>query len=261
MDNKNDTVTKENKQIVYIAELDQDVDDVIAAEYLHSKNVLKCIVCDPRPSSKEGIDREKSLRALGIEVRYKMPPVAKYVFVGGALTLVSEYIKMHSIDTLVMNGGFAGTNVVNSTNELNKFKGKKYVRTFNFNCDVKATDSVLRSSKRQIGSIMLIGKNVCHDERNTPMGIWSDDEYKEIFDKYRVKPAKLQHDMLACHEGLVNLTDSDKIDVDIDNSYCKYDKLYPCTESGLAGSMTKWGSTKNTDESTYRECVVAVGYK
>lgn len=30
-----------NKEVIYIAELDADVDDVIAAEYLHNKGVLK----------------------------------------------------------------------------------------------------------------------------------------------------------------------------------------------------------------------------
>ena len=58
-----------------------------------------------------------------------MAAIAKYVFVGGALTLVADYIKMHHIDWLVMNGGFVGFNI--AAYELDKFKGKKTVRTFN----------------------------------------------------------------------------------------------------------------------------------
>lgn len=58
-----------------------------------------------------------------------MPAIAKYVFVGGALALVADYIKMHHIDWLVMNGGFVGFNI--AAYELDKFKGKKTVRTFN----------------------------------------------------------------------------------------------------------------------------------
>ena len=40
-----------------------------------------------------------------------MAAIAKYVFVGGALTLVADYIKMHHIDWLVMNGSFVGFNI------------------------------------------------------------------------------------------------------------------------------------------------------
>lgn len=39
-----------NKEVVYIAELDADVDDVVAAYYLHNKGVLKCVVLDPYKS-------------------------------------------------------------------------------------------------------------------------------------------------------------------------------------------------------------------
>ncbi|MFR3157355.1 MAG: hypothetical protein ACLTOK_03620 [Anaerobutyricum soehngenii] len=66
---------------------------------------------------------------IGVSVVKKMPAIAKYVFVGGALTLVADYIKMHHIDWLVMNGGFVGFNI--AAYELDKFKGKKTVRTFN----------------------------------------------------------------------------------------------------------------------------------
>lgn len=43
--------------------------------------------------------------------------------------MVADYIKMHHIDWLVMNGGFVGFNI--AAYELDKFKGKKTVRTFN----------------------------------------------------------------------------------------------------------------------------------
>lgn len=35
------------KEIVYVADLDQDIDDVVAAHYLNNKGVLKCVVYDP----------------------------------------------------------------------------------------------------------------------------------------------------------------------------------------------------------------------
>ena len=53
-----------------------------------------------------------------------------------------------------MNGGFAGNNIVPEKDVLPKFKGKKTMRTFNFNSDVIATDKVLRSTLEQIDKII-----------------------------------------------------------------------------------------------------------
>lgn len=113
------------KEVVYIADLDQDIDDIVAAEYLNNKDVLKCVVLDPLPKTQQGKERVQTLKNLGIDVLNKMPPVAKYVFVGGALTEVARYITTHHIDCLVMNGGFVGSNIVNITDQLEKFREKK----------------------------------------------------------------------------------------------------------------------------------------
>lgn len=234
--------------IVYIAELDQDVDDVIAARYLHQENALACVVLDPYPTTPEGIERLKSLQYLGIPIARRIPPTAKHVFVGGPLTLVANYIKFRRIDTLVMNGGFVGHSI--STYELPKFKNKETVRTFNFNSDVNAADTVLKSDENHIKNIILIGKNVCHDKRNTRTGLWSDKKYQNIFDEYNVNDHKLQHDMLACHEGLAILND--------EPTFCKYDVVHPYN-TGLNGNQTLWGSTK-LGMSAYREVLAAIGY-
>lgn len=234
--------------IVYIAELDQDVDDVIAARYLHQENALACVVLDPYPTTPEGIERLKSLQYLGIPIARRIPSTAKHVFVGGPLTLVANYIKFRCIDTLVMNGGFVGHSI--STYELPKFKNKEIVRTFNFNSDVNAADTVLKSDENHIKNIILIGKNVCHDKRNTRTGLWSDKKYKNIFDEYNVNDHKLQHDMLACHEGLAILND--------EPTFCKYDVVRPYN-TGLNGNQTLWGSTKS-GMSAYREVLAAIGY-
>ena len=55
-------------EVVYIAELDADVDDVIAAEYLYRKNVLKEVVCDPLPKTEQGKNRKIQLEKLCIKV-------------------------------------------------------------------------------------------------------------------------------------------------------------------------------------------------
>lgn len=42
------------KKVIYIAEIDADVDDIIAAEYLFNKGCLMGIVLDPLPKSEIG---------------------------------------------------------------------------------------------------------------------------------------------------------------------------------------------------------------
>ena len=236
------------QKIVYIADLDQDIDDLIAAEYLNQKGVLKCIVMDPIPKTKEGIERKQMLSDLGIEIRTKMIPDAEIVFVGGALTTISSYIINHKIKYLVMNGGFVGNNIVKEP--LKKFKDKTECRTFNFNCDVQSTDKVLKS--KNIENIILVGKNVCHDKRNTPIGIWKDE--KELFKKYNVNDTKLQHDMLACHEGLVELGLIEE------EHFLDYQMLQPYN-LGLNGSYTLWGSKEKDDKNQYRMVKAAIKWK
>lgn len=234
------------KEVVYVAELDADVDDVIAAEYLYNKGVLKEVVCDPMPVTDQGKKRKIQLEELGIKVSNKMPPVARYVFVGGALTEVARYLATHKIDCLVMNGGFVGCNIMK--NPLDKFKGKQVVRTFNFNCDIIATDTVLKS--KNIGTIILVGKNVCHDKRNTLQGVWSSESV--LLNKYHSKEDKRQHDMLACREGLIFLGLLDE------DFYLEYKTVYPYN-TGLKGNMTEWGST--FDISPYRRVLAAVNWR
>lgn len=233
------------REVVYIAELDADVDDVIAAEYLHNKGVLKEVVCDPYPTTRQGKNRKEQLEILGIKVSNKMPPTAKYVFVGGALTELSRYLVNHKIECLVMNGGFVGCNIVK--HPLDKFEGKQVVRTFNFNCDVNATDSVLKS--KNIENIILVGKNVCHDRKNTLLGIWNSE--KTILNKYHSRDDKRQHDMLACREGLVLLGLLDE------KPYLEYKIVHPYN-TGLKGNMTEWGSA--FDKSLYRSVLAAINW-
>ena len=234
------------REVVYIADLDADVDDVIAAEYLHQKGVLKEVVCDPTPRTPEGKNRKEQLERLGIKVSNKMPSIAKYVFVGGALTEVARYLINHKIECLVMNGGFVGSNIVKDP--LDKFKDKQVIRTFNFNCDVNAADSVLKS--KNIENVILVGKNVCHSEKNTLDGVWNDE--KKLLEKYYSKPGKRQHDMLACREGLIMLGMLNE------ESYLDYKIVRPYN-TGLNGRNTEWGST--FAKSPYRSVMAAVGWR
>ena len=244
---------KKNNNIVYLAELDGDIDDIIAVEYLYNNNVLKSIVCDPIPNTNIGKMRENELKKLGIEINYQIPEDTDIVFCGGALTLLAKFIENHKISTLVMNGGFVGDNIVPKIDVLEKFVGKKTMRTFNFNYDVESTDKVLRSSKEKIGEIILVGKNVCHSKKNTSEGIWNYVEYDYLFSKYKIRKEKCLHDLLMCHEGLclLNLLD--------EKPYCIFEEVYPFN-NGLDGEMTNWGSQRNNNNTPYRKVLSAIKY-
>ena len=114
-----------------------------------------------------------------------------------------------------------------------------------------AADTVLKTDEKHISHIVLVGKNVCHDVRNTKNALWSGEKYKKLFDEYRVKDEKRQHDLLACHEGLAFLRGT--------NAICEYEMVRPYN-TGLNGKLTQWGSTK-TMETPYREVLAAVGYQ
>lgn len=232
-------------KIVYVAELDADIDDYIAAIYLERKEVLDCVVLDPSPRTPEGMERVQALKNMGIFVLEEFPLNTEYVFVGGALTKLSKWIKNHKIKVLCMNGGFVGCNIVKQP--LKKFKGKEFCRTFNFNMDINATENILKSDN--IAEIMLVGKNVCHDFKNTKLGIWKNES---ILEEFHIKDGKRMHDLLACYEGLVEygFIKGEK--------FCLYKNLYPCKKE-INGIYTEWGSSENKTE--YRVCKVAIAYK
>ena len=237
-------------KIAYVAELDQDVDDIIAIEYLFDKGVLDYVVLDPFPEEKIGRERMQIICDMGITVKRKIQPHTDIVFIGGPLTEVARYIQAgNSLSLIVMNGGFIGSNIVPKEKQLKKFKNKETVRTFNFNKDVYAADYVLKTSKDRINKIILVGKNVCHNKINTGNGLWNEEYYHNLFKKYNTHDYKLQHDMLACHEGLAFLNNTEH--------YCKFINVYPYN-NGLNDNMTNWGSKLEPTE--YREILAAVDY-
>lgn len=244
------------EKVVYVGDLDQDIDDIIAVEYLYKLGLLSYVVLDPFPHEERGKSRMKTLFDMGITVKRNLQPGTKVVFIGGALTAVASYIKnWNTLDTVVMNGGFVGCNILPDDKQpIAKFKGKRMVRTYNFNCDVIATDYVLKTNLTQIKQIILIGKNVCHHNRNTPMGIWRDKGYQDIFNKYHVRRDKLQHDMLACHEGICLLNNN------MADAFCIFDTVKPYTDE-LRGAGTFWGSVKDDAKSQYRDVLAAICWK
>lgn len=243
------TVGEEMNKITYIADIDQDIDDFIAVLYLQKSGLLKEVVFDPEPITKEGLNRKTAILKKGISVSEYISENTTVIFCGGGLRLIWGFVKKHPIDLFVMNGGFAGCNVVNSSDELPKFKGKSAVRTYNFNLDVRSTHKFFTLSENYVRKTILVGKNVCHSFQNTIDNLWKDTNFGINF---TVKEGKRLHDVLACHEGLAFLKNDD-------SQYCKYKELYLFHDGDICGNMTKWGSSEKP--TCYRKCLVAVGYK
>lgn len=247
-----------DKKIIYVAELDADVDDVIAVEYLHSLGLLYYVVLDPYPTEEVGLKRLEMIEDMGISTSKHLSGGCANVFCGGQLTEIARHIKSGgTIKNLVLQGGFVGSNIVPFDKQLRKFRDKEEVRTFNFNCDVKATDFVLKTTEEQIENIYCIGKNVCHNPINSDGTLWKARKYRELFKKYNVREGKLQHDMLACHEGIVLLGLGKEVNLTV--PFCNYLTVKPFN-TGLNGNKTLWGSKLPTEKTGYREVTSAITF-
>ena len=213
-----------SNQIVFLADINQDIDDMIAIEYLHNIGLLKCVVLDGKSNHKE---REDYLSNMGIIILNEIPNDTTIIFSGGALTKVNNFIKDHRLKLLVANGGFAGNNIISSDIQLAKFKGKTKIRTYNFNMDVSSALEVLYSTN--INNIILVSKNVCHDTRNTKAILHKD----EFINKYGINDTKLLHDLLMVKEGINYLLNKPMI--------CNYTNVDLVCDRKRLDNQSMWG--------------------
>jgi len=178
-------------------ELDNDVDDFVAYKYLEAIDAVDYVVLSPEPSTPEGIGRKKEINK---PIFDDFAEGTTLIYNGGSFTKIAKFVENHHLDFVVANGGFVGSNL--EPNPLEKFKRKREVRTFNFNLDKDAANKVLHS--KNIGKVILTGKNVCHDPRNVCGGKWwaGDSLLESICAEYNVCEGKLQHDLLAFVQGL-----------------------------------------------------------
>lgn len=222
-----------NFKIVYVCDIDEDIDDKIAVEYLFRQKLLHCVVLD-RPSNSSRI---KELKELGVIFEEDIPLNSDYIFCGGALTKVSQYLKSTNtkVKLFVCNGGFAGSNIVDDKNQLEKFKNKTHIRTYNFNCDVISAKDVLSSNK--IEKILLVSKNVCHDTRNT-YGKFHKDEF---LGNYKLRENKCLHDLLMVKEGISYINNTNMV-CGYMNVDCEHKSIQPYERKI---SYDGWGSIPN----------------
>ena len=215
------------KDIICVCEVAQDIDDLIGVEFLNRSGRLKGVFLDPPPKTKEDWERVQQIKEMGIEIFKSIPP-CKAIFIGGAFTSTARYLILNKVDLIVANGGFVGANIVSPDKQLKKFKDRTYVRTFNFCMDVMSTMRVLQS--KNFNRMLLVGKNVCHDARNTISGIWKEEWIK----KYEVSESKRLHDLLAYTEGL-DFMDGKS------SKRLEYIQVIPEAQN-INGNQTKFGS-------------------
>jgi pyrimidine-specific ribonucleoside hydrolase len=81
---------------------------------------------------------------------------------GGPLSNVAKAIQsgQFKVGRLVVQGGFAGDNIIPEEKRLNKFNGRLTCHTFNLGTDIKAAKIVLNYS--EIKEKYFVSKNVCH---------------------------------------------------------------------------------------------------
>ena len=212
--------------LIYIADIKQDIDDIIAIEFIKSIGIDFAVVLD-----RDGQENEPevlTLKKKGIIFKSEIPTGTEVIFVGGGLTKVAKYLEKNKVNIIVMNGGFAGDNLVKRKNRLTKFNGKETVRTFNFSIDHKATRKVLFQYNGKYNRLLLVSKNVCHSKKNVK-GVLHNDEFLYSFD---LRKGKRLHDLLMVKEG-INLIHKNLM-------VCKYKAIIPYYE--IRNGNVYWGS-------------------
>lgn len=82
------------KDIICVCEVKEDIDDLIALDFLYRSGRLKGVVLDPPPKTREAYEKVNMIKEKGIQI-YKAIPTCKSIFVGGALTSVARYLLTH----------------------------------------------------------------------------------------------------------------------------------------------------------------------
>lgn len=75
---------------------------------------------------------------------------------------VRLYDRTPDLGTLVIQGGFAGDNIVPAEHRLPKFAGRQTCPTYNLNGDPRAAEAVFQHAHWWSGGIWMVSKNVCH---------------------------------------------------------------------------------------------------
>lgn len=178
---------------------------------------------------------------------------------GGPLGNLQDFLKYKpKFKTMVIQGGFAGDNIVPSEYRLDKFAGKIICPTFNFNANINAAKDVL--AYNDVERRFLVSKNVCHgvcydQELHEQVGKNKDSYpglsmiYKGMEIYLNKKPTgKLFHDLLAAC-------------VAIDKDICNFKEVEIYREKGQWGSRLKDNSKTfisiSVDKDKFKKTLIA----
>jgi pyrimidine-specific ribonucleoside hydrolase len=124
---------------------------------------------------------------------------------GKAIQISDEAGSNFTLKKVVIQGGFAGNNIIPETDVLAKFKDKKMVPSWNLDAAQKDTLRVLKSPRCE--EIRMVSKNVCHavswdealSEKISTSGLPLVKDIDNIMTRYREKKGhpKIIHDIVA----------------------------------------------------------------
>lgn len=159
------------------------------------------------------------------------------ILTGGPLGNVKHAIENFGVasNAIVMQGGFAGDNVVAPEDRLEKFAGKLTCPTFNFNGNVPAAKLAL--SHEGFKKRYLVSKNVCHSvvyDKGLHKRFAGHPVIKGLMDIYlsRHPNGKMLHDPLAACCA-------------IDPSICTFKEVEMYRERG------EWGCKEKAETNTF----------
>ncbi len=159
---------------------------------------------------------------------------------GASLGNLNDYANRYVvIPEVVIQGGFAGDNVVPPELVLPKFKGKITCPTFNLNGNIQAAKDVIASSK--ILKKTFVSKNVCH-------GIVYDQEMHERIKPHRHNNPGLELLVKGMEFYLANKPDGKAFHdplaacVAISSDCCEFKEVEIYREKGEWGSRLKEGT-------------------
>lgn len=177
--------------ITYVADIADDIDDIVAINFLHNRGLLASVVLDGYSNDPE---RERELIKSGIPISDSIQ--TSIVFCGGGFGKLAEcHKKGFDFELVVLNGFFAGKNVFSQKDAIPKFKDLEFCRSYNPNLDIQAARYIAGNM-----SFYAVSKDVCHHPDNVP-GKWHGLEEST--------KVKKMHDLLMVKEGLRILTNSD----------------------------------------------------
>lgn len=137
------------------------------------------------------------------------------------------------IPRLVVQGGFAGDNIVPAEHRLSKFNGRITCPTFNLNGDVQAALDILSSDK--IIQRIFVSKNVCHGVKyDQTMHQWLQ-PYQEVNPGIQLMYEGMDH-YLRHHKDGKAFHDPLAACVAIDQTVCRFAEVELYREKG------EWGS-------------------